>query len=253
MLGLRAGWNEGDEKGRTDAAEAEGSSRDAALELLLTACHDVTTPLAGIQLHVEGLLRRLRRGEELPRDKVIAALERVRGLARDCSGLVSDVLAVDRAAPAHVPVGKLVDAEQVLASAVALHGEALQQAGCTIVVIRDRELGSVVGPWEPRLLQSVFGNLLQNVSRHAAGAAVAIRFSKIEGRLRVRFCDDGPGLPSGMTWASGPGAGRPSRGRGLGTWIVRQAVARLGGEIAALETGQQGLSLELFLPLKRLA
>lgn len=244
MLELRVEWLGGE--GRTDAVEVPV---DASLELLLTACHDVTTPLAGIQLQVDGLLRLLRRGEELPREKVVATIERIQGLARECSGLVRDVLAVERAASTPSPVGVLIDAEQVLASAVALHAEALQQAGCTIVVIRDRELESVVGAWEPRLLQSVFGNLLQNVSRHAAGSAVAIRFSEVEGRLRVRFCDDGPGLPSGMTWAAG--AGRPARGRGLGTWIVRRAVARLGGEIAAVDTEQQGLTLEIFLPLRR--
>jgi two-component system sensor histidine kinase KdpD len=234
---------------RPEAAEAEVSPARA---LLLLACHDLSAPLTAVHLHAQSVLARLRNGEDISGEALRKTLERVEQLALDGIRLVDDVLSADAlAGTSRGPGAPEVDAEQVLASAISVQSETLLRAGCTIFVTRDESLHRAAGPWDRRSLESLFSNLLQNAGRHAAGAPIAVRFSRQGDRLCIRFSDGGPGLPPGVSLSGGlpaPSARRNRGGHGLGIWLVRQAVARLRGDLAVIETPGPGLTVEIQLP-----
>jgi signal transduction histidine kinase len=227
--------------GRTLLSDDDHKAR----EFLSEACHDLVAPLNAIKLIAQGLLWRLRRGEAVGDTKLTEVFSRIDDLAHEGIRLADDVLAVDR-----LRVGdgarEPIDVEASFTEAVKLQSEALRRAGCPIFLTREEGLGRVWGRWDRRALRSLFSNLLQNVSRYAAGAPVNVHLSRTLDRLRIRFSDNGPGLPLGF----GDGRPRPSpQGHGLGFWIIHRAVADLGGEIEIASAPDRGLTFDIRLPL----
>src|SRR4051812_46098229 len=67
-----------------------------AHSLLRIACHDLCTPLSAIQMHVQSVLLKARRGDDLDVDRLIDVFVRLERLAGEGARLVDDVLAVGR-------------------------------------------------------------------------------------------------------------------------------------------------------------
>ncbi|HEX2297694.1 MAG TPA: ATP-binding protein, partial [Pseudonocardiaceae bacterium] len=118
------------------------------------------------------------------------------------------------------------------------------------------ELPPVLG--DPGLLERVVANIVDNAFRHAAGAPVQIRASAHAGRVELRICDHGPGLPRGaaeIVFAPFQRLGSTERadrrnppGIGLGLWVAKGFVAAMGGTIAADDTPGGGLTVVISLP-----
>lgn len=221
-------------------------------ELLRVACHDLCTPLAAIRMHVQRALLSVRAGDQLPTERLIDLLRRVDRIAGDGARLVEDVLAVERVERRPPELEPEVDLEEVLAATVSMHSEALRRAGCEIMVERARDLERVLGRWNIGAVKSLFSNLLQNVSRHAAGATLRVTFARSGRGLQVRFADNGPGLPTSFP-ALRSGNRAPlatlDESHGLGVWIIHQAVAELGGDINMRNRPEGGLDCEIWLPI----
>ena len=228
------------------ARERDGTGEeDDPHTLLRVAFHDVCAPLSAIHLATQNLRMHLAGGDVSP-DRISALVARIERLAADATRLVNDVLLVDERVPAPVLPAE-IDVEEPLESAISFHAEALSSVHSSIVVTRDTERPNLRGTWDGRALESIFSNLLQNAIRHAPGTSITIHLSRIDDDVAIRFSDHGPGIKA-SSWESSPSL---SKGYGLGMWIVRRAVSRLGGTISIRNNLEAGLAIDLRFPMRR--
>jgi two-component system sensor histidine kinase MtrB len=113
--------------------------------------------------------------------------------------------------------------------------------------------GRVVVDSDPRRLERIIGNLLDNAREHAPGAVVVVRLTTDGDVVRIAVLDRGPGVPPDRL-------GRifdrfymadPSRrgGSGLGLAIAAEHATLLGGDLRARNRDGGGLEVELILPV----
>ena len=220
--------------------------------LLRIACHDLCTPLSTIQMHVQSVLWKARRGEDLTTERLLDVMVRLERLAGEGARLVDDVLGVERLDSRAGEVESEVDLEEALTATISLHSEALRRAGCDLSIEKDSDVDRIRGRWNRRALKSVFSNLLQNVSRYAAGAPVKVHLARFGARARIRFSDGGPGLPPKVLISPSDTSSRShalGASHGLGIWIIHRAVAELGGQVEMRNGAGGGLMCEIWLPL----
>jgi two-component system sensor histidine kinase TctE len=200
--------------------------RDASTmqqRFLANAAHQLRTPLAGLQMHLELLLRR-----ELSPD-VRGEVERMHGATVRASRLANQLLALARAesAPEH---GREFERLDLRAIADAAAREWAPKAHSS-----DIDLGFALEPAELRgdslLLPELVDNLLENALQYtAAGGAVTVRTGCQDGVPFLCVEDTGPGIPESERgkvlerFYRMPGT--PGDGSGLGLAIVQEVVAR---------------------------
>jgi len=252
-----------DEPSRFVAADADASAYDArggqgggrderrARELLWTAAHDLSAPLAAIFMHASAGVGERRSGAEGARDARMT-LARIAKLAASAQRLVEDVLTARRLEeqPRGPTTTEIVDAERILSDVIHMQAGSLDRAGCSIFVTRRDDLERVRGRWNPCSLERLFTNLIQNVVRHAPGAGIEVSFARRDDQLRIRFADGGPRLAvasarEGRAFSETPA---PESGHGLGLWIVYGIVAEMGGAITMETRAGKGLAFDIRLP-----
>ena len=195
---------------------------------LANAAHQLRTPLAGLQMHLELLFRR-----ELPPD-VRAELERMHGATVRASRLATQLLALAKAesAPQRGREHEIVDL-LTIASAAA-RDWAPRAFDLKIDLGFSLEHAVILG--DSLLLAELVDNLIDN----------ALRYTPVGGRVTVTTGCDGD-IPFLAVTDTGPGippsergkvlerfyrvAGTPGEGSGLGLAIVREVVDRHGAEL----------------------
>jgi two-component system, OmpR family, sensor kinase len=221
------------------------SALDTQKRFLADAAHELRTPLAAMQIEVEGLSSATT--ESLAERKTALS----RGMRR-ASALVDQLLRLARLDEPARSVSENVDIAQLLLDCVGDH-----------VVIADRkgvDLG-VDAPAEATLpgnreeLRVLFSNLIENAVRYTpAGGTVDVNLKVLGSRAVVEALDTGCGLP--------PGAGarvfdrfyrgaRGTEGSGLGLAIARR-IAERNGLVLTVQNrsdGQSGVLARVELPL----
>lgn len=99
------------------------------------------------------------------------------------------------------------------------------------------------------LLGRIFGNLLSNAAEHndAETVHVVVEADRSAGSVAVTVRDDGGGIPDRKLDAL---FDRPAQGdHGLGLYLVRELAQGYGGSIDLVETGEQGTTFEVRLPV----
>lgn len=210
---------------RTRALRALRRVAAAKDEFVAVASHELRTPVTALV----GFARILAADEgAVTAEQRRQAVEAVVRQADRLAALVEDLLAVARidsgseeARLEPVPLGPLVRD--------VLDGRGVRRDGVE-VVIPD---GTAVTA-DPRLLGRVIGNLLDNASRHAPGP-VLIEARGRGDEVELAVADRGPGIPAGereqIFDRFRRGAGATGDGTGLGLYIVRALVERMGGRI----------------------
>ncbi|HJR93744.1 MAG TPA: HAMP domain-containing sensor histidine kinase, partial [Acidimicrobiia bacterium] len=211
-------------RGTIDELEA---ARARERRFVADVSHELRTPLTSLVNEAAMLRDRLERadGEESDASTIAGMLDAdVRKLRR----LVEDLLEISRLDLAsHPPAPSLVDVTAFLGALLAeRHPEA--------------ELVSTVDSpvmVEPRGLERVIGNLLDNARHHAAGTQTTVSASTAKGMLEIEVADRGPGVPPDQLEriferfaTADPARGT---GTGLGLAIAAQHAARMGGAVAA--------------------
>ncbi|HET6150406.1 MAG TPA: HAMP domain-containing sensor histidine kinase [Polyangia bacterium] len=203
-------------------------------------------------MHVQSVLWKARRGEDLTTERLLDVMVRLERLAGEGARLVDEVLGVERLDSRARQVESEADLEEVLTATISLHAEALRRAGCDLCIEKEEGVDRIRGRWNRRALKSVFSNLLQNVSRYAAGAPVKIHLARFGARARIRFSDGGPGLPPQVLMSPDDTSARShplGASHGLGIWIIHRAVAELDGQVEMRNGPGGGLMCEIWLPL----
>jgi two-component system sensor histidine kinase MtrB len=205
--------------------------------------HELRTPLTGLVAEAS-----LLRGElgALPTDARRAAELMVADVAR-LRSLVEDLLEVSSFdASAERPVTERVDLGRRLGALVAarLPSATLELPDEPCVIETD-----------PRRVDRIVGNLLDNARVHAPGAPVSVSLARDVDAVRVVVADRGPGIEAPESdlerlferFAKADPA-RPG-GSGLGLAIAREHAELLGGSLHATAEPGGGLRFELRLPV----
>ena len=220
-------------------------------EFVLTASHELRSPLTSVQGFAELLMLERERLSPKQAETVEIILDNSRHLVR----LLNDLLDLARSdagqltiEPLPTDVATLVeDAERAMRSQMEARGQALSE---------EIEPGlPAVGADRDRIRQ-VMVNLLTNANEYCpAGASIRVAARRSGADVEIAVIDDGPGIPPGQLehiferFSRGD-AGLTQRvgGTGLGLAISKSLVELHGGTIAAQSTPGSGSTFSFRLP-----
>ncbi|PSM44319.1 sensor histidine kinase [Streptomyces dioscori] len=206
------------------------------------ASHELRTPLSAIrgylQLYDKGMLR-----EPAERKR---AWDRMTGEADRMGRLVDELLTLARLDQQPELRFRNVDLSRLVRDAA--EDLRAQQPGRPVSV---RAEGALLVRADESGLRQVLGNLVANVRTHTpADVAVALDLERVDGVVRVRVADEGPGLAEedaarifDRFFRAGGGAGS-----GLGMAIVQGVAAAHGGDVTVRTSPGAGLTVTVTLP-----
>jgi signal transduction histidine kinase len=206
--------------------------------------HELRTPLAALVAEASLVRDGLAQGDLGPGERRAAELL-VADVAR-LRVLVEDLMELSRFdAAAEEPRRETVDL------AALVRAIASSRAPNATVETGDEPL---LAETEPRRLDRIVGNLLDNAREHAPGSPVDVTISRAGDRAVIAVRDHGPGVdPSALPrlferfWKADPSRTRGTSGLGLA--IAAEHAALLGGTLAASLPAGGGLRVELKVPL----
>jgi signal transduction histidine kinase len=221
-------------------------------EFLSIAAHELRTPLTAMELAVRMLRKAAQRGAVGERS-LEEALEATQRQTARLEKLVESLLDVSRiqSGKLHVELQPL-ELGAVVREMVAQLEDVAQQAGSLVSVSAPE---SVMGRWDRSLLEQVVANLLENAVKYGAGRPITLRVGRERGHAVLEVSDQGIGIPPTEQERI---FGRFERavsaahygGLGLGLFIVRRAVERLGGQVRVRSEPGQGSTFTVSLPLE---
>jgi two-component system sensor histidine kinase MtrB len=204
--------------------------------------HELRTPLAALVAEASILREHLgdlpvvsRRAGEL----LVADVGRMRTLVDDLMEVSRFDAGAEQVAVEPVDLGSLVRS----VAAARLPAASLHLPDGPLVIDSD-----------PRRLERILGNLLDNAREHAAHAPVDVSLSADAGEIVLGVSDAGPGVPPDRLeriferfYKADPS--RHGGSSGLGLAIAAEHAALLGGYLTAANLASGGLRIELRLPV----
>ena len=201
-------------------------------QALAAVGHDLRTPIARLQLRIEGV--------EDP--AIRSALDRD---AAEMEGMIASLLAFlggdtqpDPAVRADVAVLAATIVDEATDQGYAIHYSGPDNLEATV---------------RPPDLKRALGNLVSNALRY--GQKVELSLAKRGDRLHFQVMDDGPGIPEHRMEEAlqpftrlDPARGRNTHGLGLGLAIVQRIVEREGGRLKLANRPEGGLVAEFEIP-----
>ena len=222
--------------GRLEAAEAQNR------RFVADVSHELRTPVAALVAEASVLRESL---DEMPPDARRAAELLVADVGR-LRVLVDDLMEISRFdAHAEQIASQPIDVARLVSNVAA------GQLPSARLVLPD---GPVVVETDPRRLERILGNLLDNAREHAAGADVEVALGLAHGSLVLAVADRGPGVePERLErifdrfFKADPS--RHGGSSGLGLAIAAEHAALLGGQLRASNRAGGGLRIELVVPV----
>lgn len=226
----------GDTIGRLERAQAQNR------RFVSDVSHELRTPLAALvaeasilREHLDALPADGRRAGEL----LVGDVARLRTLVDDLMELSRFDAAAEQVAVEPVDLGSLVRA----VTRARLPGARLDAPDAALVIDS-----------EPRRLERILGNLLDNAREHAPGATVEVIVALDGAEAVVTVADRGPGVPPDrldriFERFYKADASRHEGSSGLGLAIAAEHAALLGGRLTARNGAEGGLTIELRLPV----
>jgi signal transduction histidine kinase len=218
-------------------------------DFIATVSHELRTPTAAIHGAAQTLLRDDIDLPERQRHELVDVIARQ---ATRLAQITEDVLVatlLDRKALA--VEREAVDVVEVARATV----EAMRpQLPESVVVHIEVDPGVAAASGAPDRIQQVLVNLLDNAAKYAAGP-VTLRVETTNGVVRISVADSGPGLTLAEQrrvfekfYRGGPQLTRTSGGTGLGLYISRELVQRMGGRLDVRSEPGAGATFVVELP-----
>ena len=214
---------------------------------LANAAHQLRTPLAGLQMHIELILRR-----DLASD-LRAEVETMHNATTRAGRLARQLLALAKVESASA------QSQSLEALDLKMVAEAAAQEWVPRAVERDIDLGfaldSVSAVADPLLLRELLNNLVDNALRYTpSGGSVTVRSGEAGGIPFLSVEDTGPGIPevarSRIFERFYRVEGSPGDGSGLGLAIVKEVVDKHGAALAVETPGRgQGTRIVVSFPV----
>jgi PAS domain S-box-containing protein len=233
-----------------DVSDEQAFER-ARSDFVATASHELRTPLAAVY----GAARTLRRTDiEIPEEQRDRFLEIIVSETERLTAIVSQILLAGQLEDGRVDVASsAIDlrplAESVLDSARLRSPDRielrLEQNGAPAVALADEDK-----------LRQVLVNLLDNAIKYSPdGGDVVVELDGGHGRVRLTVRDRGLGIPPGEQerifekfYRLDPALTRGVGGSGLGLFISRELVSRMGGSLSVRSQPGDGAAFVVDLP-----
>ena len=233
-----------------DVSDEQAFER-ARSDFVATASHELRTPLAAVY----GAARTLRRTDiEIPEEQRDRFLEIIVSETERLTAIVSQILLAGQLEDGRVDVAtSAIDlaplAESVLDSARLRSPERielrLEQNGTPAIALADEDK-----------LRQVLVNLLDNAIKYSPdGGEVVVGLAGGHGRVRLTVRDSGLGIPPGEQerifekfYRLDPALTRGVGGSGLGLFISRELVGRMGGSLTVRSQPGDGATFVVDLP-----
>jgi two-component system phosphate regulon sensor histidine kinase PhoR len=220
----------------TEEKRAAATRRD----FVANASHELRTPVAAIRGAAETLLNGALEKPEAARSFVEIVHRQAERLAR----LTQDLLDLSRLESRQWRFEVLpVDLEALARTAVELHQPAARKKGLELRVDVPPGLTAL---GDPRALEQVLVNLVDNAVKYTAAGSVTISAARRGADVVIGVADTGPGIePHHLArlferfYRVDPGRSREQGGTGLGLAIAKHLVQGMAGEIA-VESGAEG-------------
>src|ERR687888_64045 len=217
-------------------------------DLVATISHELRTPMAAVYGAAETLLRR----DDLAPEQRRELLAMIGAQATRLTAIVESVLLTSRLDRGDVEV----DREPVDVTEVARVTVEAMRARLSSAVSLELEAGqdAVSAAGDADRIQQVLVNLLDNAIKYGGGGPVTVRVDRVDGVVRLSVSDFGPGLSSAEQarifdkfYRAGPQLTRAG-GTGLGLYISRELVRRMGGRLDVQSEVGAGATFVLELP-----
>lgn len=227
---------------QSNIAELE-DARARERRFVADVSHELRTPLTGLVNEAAMLRSRLTEGAGSETRTIADMLD---SDVRRLRHLVDDLLEISRLdLEATAPPASLVDIEAFLGALItSRHPDAVLESDIDRPVLT-----------EPRGLERIVGNLLDNARHHAPQAPTMVSASVRSGVLEIEVADRGPGVtPDDLERIFERFAtADPARGSGtgLGLAIASQHARRMGGTLTAASRAGGGLSMTVRLPVAK--
>jgi two-component system sensor histidine kinase MtrB len=243
---LSASFNTMAESLRGTIGELE-AARARERRFVADVSHELRTPLTGIVNEAAMLRARLETSAAAAESDAQTIATMLDTDVRRLRHLVDDLLEISRLdLVSSPPDPSLVDVAAFLSALIA-------QRHPLATLATDIEAPIMI---EPRGLERIVGNLLDNARNHAAGMETTVAASVQNEILEIEVADRGPGVGS----ADLPriferfATVDPARttGTGLGLAIAAQHASRMGGSVTAAARPGGGLAMTVRLPVGKL-
>ena len=229
-------------------------------EVLTAISHDLRSPLNAIRLHAQSLHRTLRRGAEMDPKRLDDGLAAIDTMSMRVAFLLDDIVDIardrdQRGVPFEPEPTDLVELAQRCA------GEIQSASGRDVRVTAEAE--SIVGLWDPRGIERVVLNVLNNAVKYSPrGGDVTVHLERGEDRdgphAVFMVHDEGIGIPAAdlprifERYRRGRNVGQIA-GTGIGLTGAKQIVERHGGAIDVASDEGRGTRVTVRLPLEPVA
>jgi PAS domain S-box-containing protein len=223
----------------------------ARSDFVATASHELRTPLAAVY----GAARTLRRTDiEIPADQQEAFLDMIVSETERLTTIVSQILLAGQLEDGRVDVATAATDLSPLAESVLASTRLRAPADIELTV--EREGGPAVALADEDKLRQVLVNLLDNAIKYSPdGGEVAVELAGGAGRVRLTVRDHGLGIPPveqerifEKFYRLDPALTRGVGGSGLGLFISRELVSRMGGSLTVRSQPGEGAAFVVDLP-----
>lgn len=223
-------------------------------DFLSVASHELKTPMTPLQLHLQSLMRDTRPGtQDEVSPKIAIKLTTIGRQVSRMERLIDSLLDISRITGNRLDVEReQVDLSELVREVGARFEEERANVQTALIVHAPRP---VVGHWDRLRLDQILSNLLQNALKFGAGKPVEISVERLNGHARLVIRDYGIGIaPEDQARIferfERAVSTRHYGGFGLGLWIARQIVERLGGTIHVQSKVDEGSTFTVLLPVE---
>ena len=252
----RADLRLAEELGRRLGTAIENSRRASQMRdtlqarsaILSIAAHEIRGPATSIHLAVQSLLEN--EGNASSASRMLGIIDRAH---RRLTRFVDDLLDLGR-----IDAGRMtfdisqVDLCDVVREVLARMEADIQHSGCPVELQLSDNL---VGDWDRFRVDQVVSNLVANALKYGERAPVEISVAPEGEDVRLEVRDHGPGMSPELVGRLFRPFERslPSKtpGYGLGLYIVKLIVERLGGTVSAENAADGGSVFKVLLPRHR--
>ncbi len=220
-------------------------------EFLLTASHELRTPVTALRLSLRNLQHEERSGQPAGPEVTSRSVNIAARQGERLNRLVEDLLDVSRLEIGRFPLERgETELGAVVRDVVERFEADLERAGCQVTIRGD---GAVTGRWDRSRVDQVVTNLLSNAIKFGAGKPIEILFDAQGGTARLSVRDQGIGIDQAQQariFDRFARAVSPDNygGLGLGLYISRHIVEAHGGTIRVESRPGSGSSFIVELP-----
>jgi PAS domain S-box-containing protein len=223
----------------------------ARSDFVATASHELRTPLAA----VFGAARTLRRTDiELPPEQKDRFLEIIESETERLTTIVSQILLAGQLEEGRVDLTTAATDLRSLAESVLVSTRVRVSEDVELKIVEND--GSAVALADEDKLRQVLVNLIDNAVKYSPeGGEVTVELGSAPGLVTLTVRDGGLGIPPGeherifeKFYRLDPGQTRGVGGSGLGLYISRELVSRMGGRMSVRSKPGEGASFTVELP-----